>query len=55
MTADKAAVGDKLWERFNAPKTDIQWYYEGIAAAISDLSGHKMYQELTALLGEVFR
>jgi len=55
MTADKAAVGERLWERFNAPKTDIRWYYQGIATAIPDLSGYKMYQELTALLGEVFR
>jgi (p)ppGpp synthase/HD superfamily hydrolase len=34
MAADKEAVGDKLWERFNAPKADIEWYYREIKSAI---------------------
>ena len=27
MNEDYALVGDELWERFNAPKEDIFWYY----------------------------
>ncbi|MDR2701104.1 MAG: HD domain-containing protein [Spirochaetaceae bacterium] len=55
MAADKEAVGDKLWERFNAGKSDIEWYYRGIAAALPELADYKMYQELNSLLGEVFK
>jgi len=55
MTADKEADGDKPWERFNAGKSDIEWYYRGIAAALSELAAYKMYQELNFLLGEVFK
>tara|TARA_B100000315_G_scaffold121483_1_gene111302 strand:+ start:309 stop:926 length:618 start_codon:yes stop_codon:yes gene_type:complete len=28
MKDDLTLIGDKLWERFNAPKEDIKWYYE---------------------------
>jgi len=55
MAADKEAVGDKLWERFNAVKSDIEWYYRGIAAALPELVGYKMYGELIALNNEVFK
>jgi (p)ppGpp synthase/HD superfamily hydrolase len=55
IAADKEAIGDKLWERFNAGKSDIEWYYRGIAAALPELAGYKMYQELNFLLGEVFK
>jgi hypothetical protein len=27
MNQDYILVGDRLWERFNAPKEDIFWYY----------------------------
>jgi (p)ppGpp synthase/HD superfamily hydrolase len=54
MAADLDTVGEKLWERFNAPKADIEWYYRGIAAALG-LPGYKMFEELADLLGEVFR
>jgi len=55
MAADKEAIGDKLWERFNAGKSDIEWYYRRIAAALPDLTGYKMYVELIALNNEVFK
>jgi hypothetical protein len=51
--ADLEAVGEKPWERFNAPKSAIECYYRGIAAAL-DLPGYQMFQELSSLLGEVF-
>lgn len=54
VAADKETVGNKLWERFNAEKDDIEWYYRGIAAALPELAGYKMYGELTALNNEVF-
>jgi (p)ppGpp synthase/HD superfamily hydrolase len=54
MAADKKTIGDKLWERFNAEKSDIAWYYHGIVAAMPDLGDYRMYAELKGLLGEVF-
>jgi (p)ppGpp synthase/HD superfamily hydrolase len=28
IVADHAVVGEKLWQRFNAPKADTAWYYD---------------------------
>jgi len=42
-------------KRFNADKSDIAWYYQGIVAAIPELGEYKMYVELKELLGEVFK
>jgi (p)ppGpp synthase/HD superfamily hydrolase len=33
MNDDYALVGDELWERFNAPKEDIFWYYKACLKA----------------------
>jgi len=55
MASDKAIVGNKLWERFNAPKDRIQWYYNGISSALPELEYYPMYQELNALINEVFK
>ena len=55
MASDKETVGDKLWERFKAGKSDVEWYYRGIAATLPELAGYKMYEELTALNNEVFK
>jgi (p)ppGpp synthase/HD superfamily hydrolase len=54
MAADLNDVGEKLWERFNADKADIAWYYRGIAEALPDLAGYKMYQDLKELYDAVF-
>lgn len=54
MYADLQAIGEKLWERFNAPKEDIKWYYESIAAVLYELSEYKMYDELCETIKAVF-
>jgi len=58
MAADKATVGDKLWERFNAPKDDIEWYYRQIFNVLGyDKTGvcvTRMFAEYNYLLKEVF-
>ncbi|MBQ3980782.1 MAG: bifunctional (p)ppGpp synthetase/guanosine-3',5'-bis(diphosphate) 3'-pyrophosphohydrolase, partial [Treponema sp.] len=41
MYADFLSIGEKLWQRFNAPKEDIKWYYESIANALYELSEYK--------------
>jgi len=54
MFWDTVAIGDKLWERFNAEKKDIKWYYTCIVSALSELSNYEMYKELVNLVKEVF-
>ena len=34
MYRDKLSIGEKIWERFNAGKNDIVWYYQSIADAL---------------------
>lgn len=54
MAYDVATIGDKLWERFNASKVDIKWYYSSIAKALKPISDMAMWKELNSLISEVF-
>ena len=54
MYDDLINVGDKLWERFNAPKDKLKWYYEGILKSLSDIQDTRMYTELSQLIIKVF-
>ena len=55
MYADKQAVGEALWSRFNAGKNDIQWYYQSIVEELrAALLEYDMYKELTELTNLVF-
>ena len=57
---DFARIGEKIWERFNAPKPDQQWYYTSLAAAFEQRSTEfgeplsKLSQRLTNTINEVF-
>ncbi len=52
---DYAAIGDKLWERFNQsdPK-EIGWYYRGFAKTCAELNENVAYQEYVELVEKVF-
>jgi len=54
MYVDLIEIGDKLWERFNASKKDIQWYYESIVKALSKISNTPMYLDLKDMVHDVF-
>jgi len=55
MAADLEEVGDKLWDRFNASKENIDWYYAGIIAALAELNDKcPMYYELRSLHLKIF-
>jgi (p)ppGpp synthase/HD superfamily hydrolase len=55
MYADRCSIGESLWTRFNAPKTDIRWYYEGIRDVLRGSMGNSlMFQELDRLIPLVF-
>ncbi|GEM_PF-146906 len=51
---DLIKVGDKVWERFNAGKSDQQWYYESTLEAYKT-AGFKGYliDELEKLVGQI--
>jgi DNA-directed RNA polymerase subunit RPC12/RpoP len=53
--ADQKAIGEKVWERFNAKKELIQWYYEEILKSLSEISDSAMYGELEILVDDVFK
>lgn len=53
--ADLKNIGEKIWERFNAKKTYIQWYYEEILKSLSEISDFDMYDELEILVEDVFK
>jgi (p)ppGpp synthase/HD superfamily hydrolase len=52
--ADLQEIGERVWERFNAPKEKIQWYYEGIISALSAIKDADMYNELKKFVKDVF-
>ena len=69
IARDYAAIGDSLWERFNAPETDeegndiglsqkmsnIGWYYRGVASNLEgNLGDTRAWKELDRLITEVF-
>ena len=54
MFYDYRKIGEKLWERFNAPKERIAWYYGGIVDALSVLEDYDMYQELKTTVQKMF-
>lgn len=54
IQADLNLVGDKLWQRFNAPKEDLKWYYESVASGLDKISGIKMVEELRNTVKAVF-
>ena len=51
-------VGDKLWERFNAPKEKQYWYYSSVVNALASLRENEnvaaTYEEMTELMKKVF-
>lgn len=54
MYCDLQQDGDRLWQRFNAPKEDIHWYYSGIVEALKGLEEYPMYVQLKELVKVVF-
>ena len=52
--ADKLLLGDDVFNRFNAPKDKVEWYYKGIAGALTKIDGYKMKQELVEYVNAVF-
>lgn len=58
MYADYKRIGDKLWERFNAPKHMQAWYFSGLNDGLTELQNFEetrdVYWEMTALYKDLF-
>lgn len=52
--ADKLAVGERVFDRFNAPKDQIKWYYQEVAKALTKIEDYKMKKELGSFIVKVF-
>lgn len=52
---DYLLLGEEIWKRFNETRKEMhQWYYEGIARGLAELSGYPEYQEYQRLCQLVF-
>lgn len=47
---DREQIGEKVWERFSAPKDQVLWYYRSIYEAGSQFQNTSMYKEFGRLL-----
>ena len=63
MYRDKLSIGEKIWERFNAEKNDIAWYYQSIADALKSNGfndtfnterGKQLFREFQDIIDRVF-
>lgn len=63
MYRDKLSIGEKIWERFNAEKNDIAWYYQSIADALKSNGfndtfnterGKQLFREFQDIINLVF-
>ena len=63
MYRDKLNVGEKIWERFNADKNNIAWYYRSIANALKNNGfeatfnterGKQLFREFQDIIDRVF-
>jgi (p)ppGpp synthase/HD superfamily hydrolase len=48
MSADYAAIGDRLWGRFSRGRPEIEWYYRSVAGSLSagELRAHPIVRQL---------
>lgn len=58
MVLDQRELGEKLWERFNAPKERQKWYYTGILDALKELredpDAAPVYREMEDIFHQLF-
>ena len=52
---DLRNVGEKVWERFNAPADDVMAYYEGLVRAFREAGGGRLVDELDRIVRGIRR
>ena len=54
-TKESVAIGEPIWEHFNAPRSDIEWYYRSLQKEFSTkLKNTRMFRLYDKLVDEVF-
>lgn len=53
IKADKNLLGEKIFDRFNASKSDLKWYYQSVAENLN-LEGYEMYSKYIKTVNDVF-
>lgn len=54
MIRDYKEMGEKLWEKFNAPYLKQKWYYESLVDSLDELEGYEMYEEFKEAVKKLF-
>ncbi len=52
---DYRSVGEKVWERFAAPKEEVLWYYGAVTRALAAKGSNPLVEELDRTVGELVR
>lgn len=52
--SDMQVIGDAVFNRFNAPREKLAWYYKSIAQNLSKLSGTQMLRDYIEITNLVF-
>ena len=55
IVADLRTIGDTIWNRFNAPKEDVLWYYGALVDALRANPAHHvaLVDELDRVVAEM--
>jgi (p)ppGpp synthase/HD superfamily hydrolase len=51
----KQSVGEKVWDRFAAPKEEVLWYYGAVTRALAAKGSNPLVEELELTVGELTR
>src|SRR5439155_25724065 len=55
IVSDLRTIGERLWDRFNAPKDDQLWYYRAIVFALQDAQSDERVTKVLNELVDVVR
>lgn len=55
ILADYRVVGEALWERFNADRDGVLWYYRSLVAAFKEGGATPLVEELERVVNELTR
>lgn len=55
ILADYRVVGEALWERFNADRDGVLWYYQSLVAAFKEGGTSPIIEELERVVNELTR
>lgn len=47
-------LGEDVWSRFNASKTDVEWYYRSALSAMHQITGSRMHRLLAREIEGIF-